>query len=404
VPPRFALRFVLVPSLAALCLGGGYTLGLRDGAPPSLLRPAAPAQLSADDQRAFGVVWETLTELERSYYRPDKLDARVLASAAARAMVEAVGDPATTLTSPEQADLSAAQLRGTFEGIGVEIDRRNGQLQVVAPIAGSPAERAGLRAGDVIVGVDDQDISQLSLGDVSRRIRGPRGSAVQIALLRDGSPLSATVVRDTITVESVRSRLVPGDTPLAYVRIALFSEPTARQVREHLGPLLANGAQGVVLDLRGNPGGYLSSAVDVASVFLKDCLVMYQERGGLAHTRRPYRTTSSPQAPDLPIAVLVDRGSASAAEIVAAALRDNERGVLVGEKTFGKGTVQELRRLSDDSQLRLTVAEWLTPSGHVIHGEGLLPDLAVASVEGGDAPLEAAIDHLLHGIAVARQG
>jgi carboxyl-terminal processing protease len=150
-----------------------------------------------------------------------------------------------------------------------------------------------------------------------------------------------------------------------------------------------------VLDLRGNPGGYLNSAVDVASAFLKDGVVLFQDRGSVDATRRPYRTSGIAQAPDLPIVVLVDRGSASAAEIVAAALRDNQRAVLIGEKTFGKGTVQELHKLSDDSQLRVTVAQWLTPSGHAIQGEGLLPDVDVPSVEGSDAPLDTAVQYLL---------
>jgi carboxyl-terminal processing protease len=386
-------RSALTAAVAALCLVSGYALGLRDGG-SSLLRPPAPAQLSADDQRAFGVVWETLTELERDYYRPDKLNSERLAAAAAKGMVDAVGDPYTTLSSPQQSDLTAAQLRGSFEGIGVELDRRDGQLKVVSPIAGSPAERAGVRSGDVIVAVDGHDIAALTMDDISGRIRGARGTSVALGLLRDGARLDIVVVRDTIRVESVRSRLVEGDTPVAYVRISTFSEPTSQQLREQLGPLLAHGAQAVVLDLRGNPGGYLTSAVDVASAFIKDGVVLYQERGGADATRRPYRTTGSPQAPDARIAVLIDRGSASAAEIVAAALRDNQRAVLIGEKSFGKGTVQEIHKLSDESQLRITVAQWITPAGHAVQGEGLLPDLEIAAVDGRDAPLEAAVQYL----------
>jgi carboxyl-terminal processing protease len=371
-------------------------LGIRDAVGTPWQPRSAPAALSADDQRAFSIVWEALSELERNYYRPERLDSQKLAAAAARAMVEAVGDPYTTLTSAEQGELTAAQLRGSFDGIGVEIDRRDGQLVVVAPIAGSPAERAGMQSGDVIVSVDGVDVAPLSLELVSRRIRGPRGSSVQVGLRREGQPLVVDVVRDTIAIASVRTRSLGGDARLAYVRIHTFGEPTSQQVREQLAPLLAEGSKGVVLDLRGNPGGYLSSAVDVTSIFLKDGVVLYQERGGPDAARRTYRTSGSPQVPDLPIAVLVDRGSASAAEIVAAALRDNQRAVLIGEKTFGKGTVQELRTLSDESQLRLTVAQWLTPSGHAIQGEGLLPDLEVPVVDGRDAALDAAVEYL-HG-------
>jgi carboxyl-terminal processing protease len=398
MPRWLRVRTLLVTGLAAACLIGGYALGLRDAAGTGLLHPPAPAQLSADDQRAFGVVWETLTELERDYYRRDQLDAETLAAAAAKGMVAAVGDPYTTLASAQQSELTAAQLRGSFEGVGLELDRGNSQLQVISPLAGSPAERAGIRSGDVIVSVDGVDTTPLNLDEVANRIRGPRGTSVTLGLVRDSTPMfEVVVVRDTITVASVRSRLLPGDMPLAYARIDVFSELTSQQLREQLAPLLAQGSRAVVLDLRGNPGGYLSSAVEVTSDFVKDGVVLYQDRGGADGSRQAYRTTGNPQAADLPIAVLVDGGSASAAEIVAAALRDNQRAVLVGEKTFGKGTVQEIHKLSDDSRLHVTVAQWLTPSGHAIQGEGLLPDVEVASVDGRDAPLDAAVQYLLHG-------
>jgi len=393
-------RTLLVAGLAAACLLGGYILGLRDAAGTGQLRPPAPAELSAADQRAFGVVWETLTELERDYYRRDQLNPDQLAAAAARGMVAAVGDPYTTLSSPQQSELTTAQLRGSFEGVGLELDRGTGQLRVVAALADSPAEKAGVRSGDAIVSVDGLDITALSLDEVASQIRGPRGTSVTLGLLRDGTtPLEVALVRETIKVESVRSRLLPGAVPIAYVRIAVFSEPASQQLREQLGQLLAQGSKAVVLDLRGNPGGYLTSAVDVTSDFVKDGVVLYQDRGGPQSARQPYRTTGNPQAGDLPIAVLVDRGSASAAEIVAAALRDNQRAVLVGEKTFGKGTVQEIHKLSDDSQLHVTVAQWLTPTGHAVQGEGLLPDVEAPAVEGRDAALDAAVQYLLHGPA-----
>lgn len=336
------VRALLVAGLALVCLLAGYGLGLRDAVGTGLLRPPAPAQLSAESQRAFGVVWETLTQLERDYYRRDQLNADALAAAAAKGKVAAVGDPYTTLSTAQQSEQAAAQLRGSFEGVGLELDRRDGQLRVVAPLAGSPAERAGMLSGDLITTVDGADIAGLSVDEVGTRVRGPRGSQVTFGVVRAGTSLDVVVVRDTITVESVRSRLLPGDTPLAYVRIALFSALTSQQLREQLAPLLAQGSKGIVLDLRSNPGGYLTSAVDVTSDFLKDGVVLYQDRGGPESARHAYRTTGTAQAADLPIAVLLDRGSASAAEIVAAALRDNQRAVLVGEKSFGKGTVQEV--------------------------------------------------------------
>src|SRR5579859_3598072 len=249
MPPWLRIRTLLVTGLAAACFVGAYALGLHDGAGGATstpLRPPAPAQLSADDQRAFGVVWETLTELERDYYRRDQLDPQKLASAAARGMVAAVGDPYTTLTSARQSQLTAAQLRGSFEGIGVELDRSDAQLRVVAPLAGSPSERAGIRPGDVIVTVDGVDVTPLNLDEVASRIRGPRGTSVTLGIVRAaasvGTPIDVVVVRETIKVDSVNSRLLPGDTPLAYVRISIFSEQTSVQLREQLAPLLAQGA------------------------------------------------------------------------------------------------------------------------------------------------------------------
>jgi len=268
MPRLFRAQTLLIAGLAAICLLGGYALGLRDAAGTGQLRPLAPSQLSADDQRAFGVVWETLSELERDYYRRDQLDTQKLADAAAKGMVAAVGDPYTRLTSAQQSELTAAQLRGSFEGVGLELDRGDGQLRVVSPLTGSPAERAEIQSGDVIVTVDGVDIAQLSLDEVSGRIRGPRGSHVSLGLVRDGNPIEVVVVRDTIKVESVRSRLLPGDTPLAYLRINIFSEQTSQQLREQLAPLLTQGSKAVVLDLRGNLGGELDADVHLLSHFI----------------------------------------------------------------------------------------------------------------------------------------
>jgi carboxyl-terminal processing protease len=216
---------------------------------------------------------------------------------------------------------------------------------------------------------------------------------VTLTLRRDGQVLDVTVVRDRITLPSVQSRLLDGDARLGYVRISIFAEPTARQLDEALGQVLEQGAQGIVLDLRSNPGGYVSSAVDVASAFVRDGVVLYQQSATDSQPRA-VRTNGGARVPDLPVAVLVDGGSASAAEIVAASLRDNSRAVLVGQTTFGKGSVQELHTLSNDSRLRVTVAQWLTPGRVAIQGAGLSPDIPVAPEEGRDAALDAAVQYL----------
>ena len=387
------LRPLLIVLLAVGCLVGGYGLGVRSAtnAAPSI------SGLSAADQQAFRVVWETLAQIERDYYRHNELDPQKLADGAARGLVEAVGDPYTRLLDPARAERAQNELRGRFEGIGAQLDTRDGQVRLVAPLRGSPAEQAGLRAGDVIAAIDDVDAAHVSLGEAVRKLRGQAGTSVQLSVRRDGSadPLVLTITRAEVRVASVEGRLLDGGSaPLGYVRISMFAEPTAQQLRDQLSALLAEGARGVVLDIRANPGGYLSSAVDVTSAFVRDGVVLYQQRGPDASARKTYRANGSAQAPDVPLVVLVDGGSASAAEIVAAALRDNQRAVLVGQKTFGKGTVQEQHTLSDASQLRVTVAQWLTPSGQAIQGQGLVPDVDVAPVDGRDAILEAGVDVL----------
>ncbi len=404
----FAMALVV---MSALFFAGGYLAGHADGrtgngllSRSGLVPPAStPGQLSAEDQEAFGTLWETWGEIQRSYYRRDSLDRQELVRGAAKGMVDALGDPYSAFLTPQRREISDAELHGSFDGIGVQVDLRDGKLTVVAPIEGSPGALAGLQPSDVITHVDSRDISRLTLSDAVARIRGPRGTDVTLRVLRPGQPepLTFVVSRGEVKLESVRSRLLE-ESGIAYVRISTFAEPTASQVRQQLRGLLQSHPSGLVLDLRANPGGYLSSAVEVSSQFLRDAVVLYQQRGGPDGEPKEYRTSGTPQASDLPLVVLVDRGSASAAEIVAAALRENQRATLVGERTFGKGTVQELRNLSDQSQLRMTVAQWLTPSGRPIQGEGIQPDLEVRAQEGRDAPLDAAIGVLRSNQAVAR--
>jgi carboxyl-terminal processing protease len=392
----------LLVAMSAMSFAGGYLFGHLDGrtgdGPLSrsglLLAPPAPAQLSKEDQQRFKVLWEALGEIERKYYQRSSLNREQLAQGAVRGLVEAVGDPYTTYVTPRHREFSDAELHGSFDGIGVQVDLLEGKLRVVAPLDGSPGDQAGLRPGDVITHVDGQDIARISLADLLAMIRGPRGTTVTLTVAREGAPepLTFVIVRSEIKLESVRSRMLD-EQPIGYVRVTTFAEPTGAQLRQQLRTLLDARPKALVLDLRSNPGGYLSSAVEVTSQFLRDGVVLYQQ-GGAEGERKATRTNGSAQAPDLPLAVLVDRGSASSAEVVAAALRDNHRAILVGEKTFGKGTVQELHNLSDNSQLRITIAEWLTPDGRPIQGEGLVPDVATQSAEGRDAALDAAVQYL----------
>jgi carboxyl-terminal processing protease len=314
-------------------------------------------------------------------------------------MLATLDDPATLFMDPVHGAMADADLRGTFDGIGVQVDERDGKLVIIAPLEGSPGERAGLKPGDVIIAADGTDLAGMDLTQAVALIRGPRGTSVTLSIVREGTtePLTFSIQRDEIRVESVRSRML--EDGVGYLRITTFGSETGSETQRALTSLLEQQPRGIVLDLRSNPGGYVTAAVEVVSQFVPDGVVLHQQsaRG----ERETIRTNGGGIATEIPVVVLVDGGSASASEIVAAALRDNGRSTLVGEKTFGKGTVQTVHELGDRSSLRVTMAQWLTPNGQPLHGQGLVPDLVVGIpedvAEGQDPQLEAAVARLLGG-------
>ncbi|HZU07515.1 MAG TPA: S41 family peptidase [Chloroflexota bacterium] len=356
---------------------------------------APPASVSPEFLEQFQLFWEAWSLLDREYLDRAALDSRKLTHGAIRGMLEALGDPHTVFLDPQQSELNDAELRGGFEGIGVHLDLVDGRVRVVAPLEGSPGEKAGLRAGDYILQVDGQDLTGVSLLEAANRIRGPRGTPVRLLVQREGWPQPRTfeIVRADIKLETVRTRLL--DNGIAYVRISTFASTTPRDLRAPLERLLQARPKGLVLDLRSNPGGYLQAALDVASEFIADGVLVYQEHAD--GQRQAFRAKPGGRATQVPLAVLIDHGSASAAEIVAGAIRDHGRGVLVGERTFGKGTVQNLHQLADRSTVRITAARWLTPKEQPLEGVGLAPDLPVpAGAEGTDPALDRAVQYLLN--------
>ncbi|HLH25544.1 MAG TPA: S41 family peptidase [Chloroflexota bacterium] len=400
----------------AFVLGTGYTLGLAAGrgqgtngpgvglaslvpwgaspaAAASGTRSGTPPSVSPELQEQFQTFWETWSLLDHEYYDRGALDSKKLTRGAIKGMLEALGDPHTVYLDPDMSEVSDAELRGGFEGIGVHVDLVDGKLRVVSPIEGSPSEKAGIRAGDYIVQADGQDLTGLSLLQAVNLIRGPRGTPVRLMVQRDGwpAPRPFDVTRSDIKLESVRTRLLDGD--VAYVRISTFASTTARDLREPLDRLLAARPQGLVLDLRANPGGYLQAALEVASEFVPDGVLLTEEYAD--GRREVFRAKEGGRATQIPVAVLVDHGSASAAEIVAGALHDHGRGVLVGERTFGKGTVQHVHTLADHSTVRITIARWLTPNEQPLDGVGLAPDIVVAAGSGSTDPvLDRAVQYL----------
>jgi len=287
-------------------------------------------------------------------------------------------DPHSGYLDPEAYRETRAETSGSFGGIGIEIAIRNDEVAVIAPLEATPAWRAGIRAGDRIVRIAGAPTKGLSLGDVVRRLRGPKGSVVTITVARDGvpAPLEVSLTRDIITVQSVQvQEIEPG---LAYVRVRQFQERTARDLEAGLEPLRKSGRlAGLVLDLRNNPGGLLTAGVEVAERFLADGRLIVSTEGRAPSQRMRFVAHGARPLVDVPLVVLVNRGSASAAEIVAAAIQDHGRGILVGQTTFGKGSVQTIIPLTGGSGLRLTTAHYFTPRGRSIQGQGVRPDVAL---------------------------
>ncbi len=335
-------------------------------------------------EELFQPFWEAW-DLVHEYYVDQPVDDVELMRGAIRGMMDAVGDPYTTYMDPQEVEDFEAIMSGEYEGIGAWVDVSGDYLTIIAPIPGSPAERAGLRPGDKIIAVDGEDVTGVDPEQVRLRVLGPAGTKVRLTILREpkdgGQPETFDVVitRARIKITSVESTMM--DNGIAYVRLITFGERSADEMEKAIEDLMAQHPRAFILDLRNNGGGYLDTAIEVASFFLpEDAVVLYEKYGdGSMDT---WKTVRSPLVPDLPMVVLVNEGTASASEVVSGALRDHDRAVLVGEHTFGKGSVQRLFPLSDGGMARITVAYWLTPEKHLIHGEGLEPDYVVPLDEG----------------------
>jgi len=357
-----------------------------------LLSPRAALELPEE----FDALWEVWGFLSEDYVNNEALDPGELSEGAIEGMLEALGDPYTSYI--ESYELEASDLEGSFEGIGAIVSMEDGELTVVSPIAGGPAERQGVRAGDKILEVDGEPTAGMSLMEAVLRIRGPKGTMVTLLILHQGetTPVTTEIIREEITLDSVHLDMLPDS--IAHIQITYFSGHTYEELTAALNNALQSGAWGIILDLRGNPGGYLYVVVDVASEFLDGGIVLY-EADGEGDIIKEWPASSGGLATELPLVVLVDGGSASGSEVLAGALQDRGRAKLIGTRTYGKGSVCIVRELSDGSGLYVTTARWLTPDHHLIEGVGLSPDFEVEITEediasGRDPQLEFAIDYL----------
>ncbi|NLF01097.1 MAG: S41 family peptidase [Anaerolineales bacterium] len=374
-----SLLLVIMVALAGLV--GGIWLDRE------ALLQLAPASVVPDDATdEFKLIAEAWQVIRERYVARQEVVPRQLTYGAISGMVDSLGDIGhSRFLTPEQVEEQRQAVEGRYEGIGAYVEMKDGRVVIASPIEGSPAEHAGLRAGDVIIAVDGTDTSSLSLTEVVSRTTGPAGTTVTLTILTSetGNLRDVVIERASIRVENVTWRRLPG-TSVAHLRIAGFSEGVARDVEDALERIDREGLDGVVLDLRNSPGGLLDEAIGVASQFLADGNVLLQRdsEGRI----EPVAVESGGVAPDVALVLLVNRGTASGAEVVTGALQDAERAQAVGERTFGAGTVLTEMRLSDGSVLLLAVREWLTPNGRVIWHDGLEPDVAV-SLPADVAPL-----------------
>jgi carboxyl-terminal processing protease len=393
--PAFGAAVALVAVMAGAALfGSGWMLGNRNAT-----QPGTPA---SDDQ-LFEPFWNTYQTIVNRYAGGDVDKAKVI-QGAIKGMIEALEDPYSSYLSPDDFQETLQGISGQFEGIGAEIGTvdKAGEtsdcatlgpdcrLVIIAPIEGSPAAKIGLRPGDVVAAVDGSALDGLTIDGARDRIRGKKGTQVQLTIEREGQePFDVTITRDVIQQKEVIARDL-ADGEVGYIRLTGFSTNGAKAVHTELAADIAAGRKKIILDLRGNPGGFVEAARDVASEFIADGPLFWQEDA--AGTKTPTNATGSGAAtdPSIEVVVLIDRGSASASEIVAGALQDRDRAQLVGQTTFGKGTVQEWTTLEGAGGFRLTIAKWLTPDQRWIHLEGIEPDVAVeipADVAAGEDPV-----------------
>lgn len=374
---RFPLALLTGLLLVVLGLGGGLAVGVTT--PRTIGADPSPAPIPGEPgglPEGFDTWQQALDVIREFYVDPSAASDRALVEGAIRGMVDALGDTGHTLylTKDELAAETDA-LDGTVTGIGVTVDARTGGPAIISVIDGSPADEAGLRAGDRIIAVDGVRTDRASTDELVRRVRGEAGTPVELRVkARDGTTRVLTILRERISVPAVDWAFVPG-TRIAVIRLVQFSDGAGEAVVDAARDALEAEATAVVLDLRGNPGGLLDEAIRVTSAFLEDGVVYRSVTRDGEQDR--VRTRGDAIIPDLPMVVLVDYGSASSAEIVAAALGESRRATVLGESTYGTGTVLNIFPLSDGSAIRLGVQRWLTPDGASVFETGLEPDVTV---------------------------
>lgn len=394
-------KFILAAAFSITLLAAVFTAGVFVGYErrPAIerVKTVSGKEVGQPAEVDFSLFWDVWARLQAKHVDRDKADPQQQVWGAISGMVRALGDPYTNFLPPQNAKQFQEDLKGEFGGIGAELGIRKEILTVISPLKNSPAEKSGIRAGDKIIKVDDAPTADLSLDEAVNLIRGEKGTTVKLTILRDGDEAGEiSVVRDTIVIPTIDTKELANG--VFYVHLMNFSESSPRLFRDAVAEFLRSGRTKMVLDLRGNAGGFLNAAVDIASWFLPAGEIVARERYADG-SEDAYRSVGRRLLENTPTVILIDQGSASASEILAGALRDIRRITLVGQPSFGKGSVQELISLKGGASLKVTIARWLTPSGKTIEGAGLEPDVKIEVTRedtdaGKDPQLEKALEIL----------
>jgi carboxyl-terminal processing protease len=392
------LVYTVVSVIAVILLAGAFSGGFLvghflpsgdltasfEGAPflpensnvtPSTNQGNSESATPQDLETLFKPFWETWA-IVHSQFVDQPVDDMAMMRGAIRGMLESLGDEHTSYMDPQEYDDANSGLEGSYEGIGAYVDTGGDFLTITSPIPGSPAENAGLKPGDKIIAIDGEDMTGVNPELARRKVLGPSGTSVVLTILREGNeePFDVKITREKINIASVESKMLENN--IAYIKLNTFGDTTSQDFKKQLGDLMDQNPKGLIFDLRNNGGGYLQTAVEIASQFIPKGVILYEQYGD-GH-KDSYEAIPGGLALDIPMVVLINKGSASASEIVAGALQDDSRAQLVGETSYGKGSVQNWIPLQDEQgAVRVTIAKWLTPEGRTIHKLGLTPDVVV---------------------------
>jgi carboxyl-terminal processing protease len=368
---QFLKNKFVYPTTLAVCFILVFGFGIWIGAEKVAYYVQEPDTIN------FSLFWDTYNKLQQNFINPENINDEEIIYGAIKGMTKSLGDPYTSFFDPTEAKKFEDDLLGSFEGIGVEIGIKKDLLTVVAPLKNTPGQKAGLKSGDVIIGIDGKSTVDMTTDDAVNLIRGKKGTNVVLTIYRDDwtETQDITITRDTIEIPAMDWKIINNN--IAYIQIYQFDASLLNNFKIASNKILESNVEKIVLDLRDNPGGYLEVAQKIAGYFIKSGEIVVIEDFGATRGQEVYKTNGDYSLEKYPIVVLINEGSASASEILAGALRDDRNIQLIGEKSFGKGSVQEIITLRGGSYLKITIAKWLTPKGVSISEVGLEPDIKI---------------------------